>query len=169
MCCAGELAWSNTVAGGMVFPAMIGVHALIGLGEGVITVLVITAIGKARPDLLKVESDILLSSSYRDMIVYGSLVVVGLVVFVSPFASPWPGGLEKIAAMLGFDQRMLRNPVLPSLIPDYKFPGIGSTSVATVVSGVIGVFVVFLLSLVLATTLRRKSNGHPSPDPPQRH
>ena len=169
MCCAGELAWSNTVAAGTVFPAMIGVHALIGLGEGVITVLVVTAIRKARPDLLETAADERSSHSYRDIIVYGSLVAVGLVVFVSPFASPWPDGLEKVAAALGFDQRMLRNPALPSLIPDYRFPGITSAPIATVVGGVIGVALIFLLSLGLAVILSRKSNGQPSPDPPSRH
>ena len=169
MCCAGELAWSNTVAAGTVFPAMIGVHALIGLGEGVITVLVVTAIGKARPDLLKTTSDAPSSHSYRDIIVYGSLVAVGIVLFVTPFASPWPDGLGKVAATLGFDRKVLQNPALPSLIPDYRFLGIGSAPIATVVGGVIGVVVVFLLSLVLATTLSRKSSSHPSPDPPQRH
>jgi cobalt/nickel transport system permease protein len=169
MCCAGELAWSNTVAAETAFPAMIGVHALIGLGEGVVTVLVVTAIRKARPDLLRTEADERSSHSYRDIIVSGSLVVVGLVVFVMPFASPWPDGLEKVAAALGFDQRALQNPTLPALMPDYRFPGIGSASIATVVSGVIGVLVVFLLSLVLATMLRRKSKSQPSPDPSSRH
>ncbi|MFI5379449.1 MAG: energy-coupling factor ABC transporter permease [Tepidisphaerales bacterium] len=50
--CAGELAVSHTVAWRAAFPAMAGVHVLIGVGEGVITALVLAAIGKARPDLL---------------------------------------------------------------------------------------------------------------------
>ena len=50
--CAGELAVSHTVAWRAAFPAMAGVHVLIGIGEGIITALVLAAIGKARPDLL---------------------------------------------------------------------------------------------------------------------
>ncbi|MGA2496180.1 MAG: energy-coupling factor ABC transporter permease [Tepidisphaeraceae bacterium] len=50
--CAGELAVSHTVAWRAAFPAMAGVHLLIGIGEGIITALVLAAIGKARPDLL---------------------------------------------------------------------------------------------------------------------
>ena len=50
--CSGELAVSHTVAWRAAFPAMAGVHVLIGVGEGVITGLVLAAIGKARPDLL---------------------------------------------------------------------------------------------------------------------
>ena len=51
--CAGELSLSGTLPPGVVFPAMVGVHALIGIGEGLITSLVILAIARTRPDLLE--------------------------------------------------------------------------------------------------------------------
>ena len=54
--CAGELSLSGTLAPGVVFPAMVGVHALIGIGEGLITSLVILAIARTRPDLLDAEN-----------------------------------------------------------------------------------------------------------------
>ena len=54
--CAGELALSGTLPPEVVFPAMISVHALIGIGEGLITSLVILAIMRTRPDLLKTEA-----------------------------------------------------------------------------------------------------------------
>ncbi|MBV9127237.1 MAG: energy-coupling factor ABC transporter permease, partial [Verrucomicrobia bacterium] len=54
VCCAAELAASGTVAARVVFPAMAGVHALIGVGEAIITALVIAAVGRARPELLGV-------------------------------------------------------------------------------------------------------------------
>jgi len=41
--CALELAISGTETLGVVLPAMVGVHALIGLGEGVITIVVLLA------------------------------------------------------------------------------------------------------------------------------
>lgn len=54
--CALELALSGTSPFKIVFPAMIGVHALIGIGEAVITCLVIGYIQKVRPDLIHKES-----------------------------------------------------------------------------------------------------------------
>jgi cobalt/nickel transport system permease protein len=50
-----ELAASGTVPLGTVLPAMLGVHALIGIGEAVITVAAISAVMASRPDLLTVS------------------------------------------------------------------------------------------------------------------
>lgn len=47
-----ELAGSGTVALGTVLPAMLGVHALIGIGEAVLTVGVVGFLWRTRPDLL---------------------------------------------------------------------------------------------------------------------
>lgn len=47
-----ELAISDTVPLGTVLPAMLGVHSLIGIGEGVITVAAVAAVLAARPDLV---------------------------------------------------------------------------------------------------------------------
>jgi cobalt/nickel transport system permease protein len=53
--CALELGFSGTVPLRVVLPAMTGVHVLIGIGEGVITVSVVYFIFKLRPDLLELE------------------------------------------------------------------------------------------------------------------
>jgi cobalt/nickel transport system permease protein len=53
--CAVELALSGTVPIKVALPAMAGVHALFGIGEGIITVLVLNFISRVRPDLLEVE------------------------------------------------------------------------------------------------------------------
>jgi cobalt/nickel transport system permease protein len=50
--CAFELALSGTSPLKIVLPAMAGVHAVIGIGEAVITVLVLSFVLKVRPDLL---------------------------------------------------------------------------------------------------------------------
>jgi cobalt/nickel transport system permease protein len=49
---AVELAVSGTVPLGTVLPAMLGVHAVIGLGEAVITVAAVSAVLALRPDLV---------------------------------------------------------------------------------------------------------------------
>jgi cobalt/nickel transport system permease protein len=53
--CALELAVSGTVPLLMALPAMAGFHALIGIGEGLITVAVLSFISQVRPDLLKLQ------------------------------------------------------------------------------------------------------------------
>ena len=52
---AAELALSGTSPLGVVLPAMGVVHALIGIGEGLITVAVLAFIRAARPDLLEMR------------------------------------------------------------------------------------------------------------------
>jgi cobalt/nickel transport system permease protein len=49
---AVELALSGTVPLGTVLPAMLGVHAVIGIGEAVITAAAVSAVLATRPDLL---------------------------------------------------------------------------------------------------------------------
>ncbi len=51
--CAAQLALSGTIPLAVVLPAMAAVHALIGVGEGLITALALGAIRASRPDLLE--------------------------------------------------------------------------------------------------------------------
>lgn len=167
LCCAGELSWSGAVRPGAAFPAMAGIHALIGLGEGLITSLVITGISKARPDLLVTTPNPGTARGFGDIMVYGSLMAFGLVLFVSPFASPWPDGLAMVAARLGFDQKALQDPVSHPIIENYKFPGIGPAPVATVLAGTMGIVLVLVLSFLLAKALTHKMKAQKYPESSQ--
>jgi cobalt/nickel transport system permease protein len=51
--CSVELAISGKVPLGTVLPAMLGVHALIGAGEAVITVAAVSAVLSTRPDVVR--------------------------------------------------------------------------------------------------------------------
>jgi len=157
LCCAGELAWSRTVPWLTVFPAMAGIHALIGVGEAVIVCLVITAIKKTRPELLTATSGPLPARTAATVIVYGAVIALGLVIFVSPFASTWPDGLETVAAKFGFDRQAVTHPVLPSLIPEYKFPGVDSIMFAKIAAGIAGVAVILLLVFFFSRRLKGKT------------
>lgn len=53
--CALELGISGTVPLRVVLPAMGGVHALIGIGEGLITAAVLALVVATRPDLMGLE------------------------------------------------------------------------------------------------------------------
>ena len=149
--CAGQVAWSGKVAWRLVFPAMAGVHMLIGIGEGAITALVLLAIVRARPELLERDADA--KPQPVATIGYGLLVALGLAWFVSPFACGWPDGLEKVAARLGFDHHGLTTPLVAAPFPDYQLPRFGDSGWATSMAGAVGTLLAFGLAALLARTL----------------
>lgn len=55
VCCAIELGISGTMPFKIVIPAMAGIHAIIGIGEGFITVATLSLLIKVRPDLLNLQ------------------------------------------------------------------------------------------------------------------
>ncbi len=154
ICCAGELTLSGTVSWRVAFPAMANVHMLIGLGEGLITALVLVAIARARPELLEDDTKL----AYAPVAGFGLIIALGLALFVAPFACSWPDGLEKVAGVLGFQHHAAATPVLPAPIPKYALPGIQSAGWATAVAGAIGTVVVFGLAWLLARTLVPKES-----------
>src|SRR3990172_1607094 len=83
----------------VVIPAMLGVHALIGLGEAIVTVAALAFIFQTRPDLLGEDSE---SAKGSRGWVWAGGVVTLVVVLLSPLASTDPDGLNRIAMDLGF-------------------------------------------------------------------
>ena len=54
--CAAELALSGTSPLRIVLPAMLAVHVLIGIGEAILTAMILGFILKVRPDLVALEA-----------------------------------------------------------------------------------------------------------------
>lgn len=162
--CAGELAWSGTANWRAAFPAMAGVHMLTGLGEAAITMLVIAAIGKTRPELLNDDDEAASVEGSSTAFVYIALIVIGVLLLVAPHASQLPDGLEKVASSLGFEHATTQSFATPSPLKDYQLPGMQSSTLATIVTGVVGAVAVFALSFLLARVLTRRAQG--SPDHP---
>jgi cobalt/nickel transport system permease protein len=162
--CAGQLALSRTVAWRVVFPAMAGIHMLIGAGEAVITTLVVAALYRLRPELLTDNLQPRLHPRYRELAAYGLLIAIGLAIFVAPFASGWPDGLEKAAVALGFESKAAVNHLLPSPLPEYAVPGVDSAVLSTVIAGCLGTLGAFALAYLLARFLTpRKPDAGPEP------
>lgn len=151
--CAGQLALSGTAPWRAVLPAMAGVHMLIGLGEAVITALIVAAVSRARPELLHEPVTSEGWRRYADVAAYGVLVALGLVVFVAPFASPWPDGLQRVAASLGFSTRAAAAPPLPAPLARYVIPGLGGGAASTMLAGAVGALVAFGLAYLTARLL----------------
>jgi cobalt/nickel transport system permease protein len=150
---AGELSLSGVVAWPVVLPAMAGVHMLIGLGEALITGLVVLALLRTRPELLDDAEPTRPARPLVDVVAFGLVIALGIGLFVSPFASVWPDGLEKVAERLGFVEHAVTQPLVPAPIPDYALPGLSSASWATALAGGVGTVIVFVLSLALARVL----------------
>lgn len=149
LACAIELAASGTSPAGLAIPAMAGIHALIGLGEALITVGAVTFLYKARRDLLNTSAA---RQAGVAVWVFGALISVVLVA-LAPLASAHPDGLEWVAQQQGFLGRA-REPFL-RLIPDYVFPGVESEAVATILAGAIGVLLILSAYFVLGRQKRR--------------
>ena len=156
--CAGELALSGTLPPGVVFPAMVMAHALIGIGEGLITSLVILAIARTRPDLLDPENAPAARGTGWEFLAFGLIIALGLAMFVSPYACSWPDGLDKVAEKFGFAGHAAT--LIKTWIPDYKMPGIGSEGIATAVAGAIGTLIMFGLACGVGRVLVREKKAN---------
>jgi len=143
------LAFSGTSSLGVVAPAMVGVHALIGLGEALITVAALAFIRQARPSLLAEGQE-----AGRSGWVVAGLAVALLLVLFAPFASGHPDGLEWVAESAGFLGAARSAPY--ELLPDYTIPFLGQTGLSTIVAGVAGALLVAGLVYLAARALRRR-------------
>ncbi|MEW5920970.1 MAG: PDGLE domain-containing protein [Bacillota bacterium] len=87
-----------------------------------------------------------------------ALIVAAL---VSPFASPEPDGLERVAEDKGFLEEGFS--YLNSPIPDYLFPGIENEGLATSTAGLVGTLLTFGFMLGLGKLVifrnKRVKNG----------
>ena len=150
--CAGELAWSGTVAWPAAFTAMAGTHMLIGVGEGLIGALAYLAIQRVRPDLVGDACEPEQPRLWSEFARYGLLVAIGVALFVAPFACSWPDGLERVAADLGFEHKA-QPPALLIPAAGYQAPGVRWAVGATALAGAAGAIVVFGLAVLLARSL----------------
>ena len=92
--CALQLAISGTSPANIAVPAMAAIHALIGVGEGLITTGALVFLFAARRDLL-ISGD---SKPAGNMVILiGGGLISTLLVILSPLASSHPDGLEWVA------------------------------------------------------------------------
>ena len=87
----------------------------------------------------------------------GLLVALALGVFVSPFASSSPDGLEKVSMDKGFDETAEDHALDDSPLADYRVRGVGDDRLGTAASGLLGVLLTFGLGLVLFGFVQRSA------------
>ena len=135
---------------GSVLIAMISTHLFIGLGEGVITALIISL-------LLRVRSDLVYANTKKDKsnnlsTSYGIFIVLILsLTLITPYASSSPDGLESVASNFGFEE----TDGVVLLLEDYGISSVNNNFVSTILSALLGI-----LSIAgLSTLFFRKKSG----------
>jgi cobalt/nickel transport system permease protein len=147
------LGFSGTSSLRIAIPAMLGIHALIGIGEALITLAAMSFISRTRPQLLQSSGQ----AGGRGWVV-GGMAIALLLVLLAPLASTHPDGLEHVAQQNGFLGTMLKAPY--ELLPGYVIPALGNTNLSTVLAGTLGTLLVAVLAIGLAWLLRRGRRIH---------
>ncbi len=145
-----------------VFGAMVGVHILIGIGEAVISSLVVAAVLAARPDLVAGAADLgpaQLSDrpqvGARAFAIGGVLTAIFFAVVVSQFAGASPDGLERVATDEGFIASGRDHALSNGVFADYATRGIDNQNLSLAVAGLGGVLVTLTVGLGIVIGSRR--------------
>ena len=155
-----------------VFTAMVGVHFLIGIGEGLISAATVSAVGAARPELIAgLERSALSIRETRPIrseiwgFAASALVVAALLVLVAaPLASSAPDGLERVAIDQGFIESAEDHALAESPLADYELGGVEDEATGTRVAGVVGMLVTFGIGAAIVAgfvVIRKRSATTP--------
>lgn len=134
-----ELAVSGSSPLGVALPAMAGVHALIGLGEGIISSGAVGFLQASRPEILR-DGEMAPGQRGAAGVVIG-IIIAFVVAMLSPLASSFPDGLEFVAERHGF--LGLGHPAPYSILPDYTLRIIRDPALTTLAAVGIGTLLVF--------------------------
>lgn len=167
MIVTGIAAWLSVIAGALgtslqiwlsgsallqiILPAMLSVHVMIGIGEALVTIAALAFIQSTRPNLISAQAN---ANGDRSWILVG-LILSLTVVFLAPFASLNPDGLERVAIDLGFFHLDQGSPY--QILPGYTIPGFGETPISTILAGLLGALLVAGLVTLAFRYLRHPS------------
>lgn len=136
-----------------IFVAMLGSHAIVGVAEGIVTFIAMKFIFSSHPQReAEPRVNCSLSLTQSTQILAASALAV---LFLAPFASTSPDGLEYTLSKLSFSNSFssLFDSLLMAPLPDYSFTAISNVALATGVAGLLGLCSVFGLSFALLATI----------------
>ncbi|HEX6255513.1 MAG TPA: energy-coupling factor ABC transporter permease [Euzebyales bacterium] len=144
-----------------VFGAMVGVHLLIGVGEGLISAMAVGAVLAARPDLVHGARDLTRAQTadrprigMRTFALAAVIVALLFAAVVSQFAAPDPDGLERVARDTGIAESGTDHVLADNMFADYATDGLDDETTSLALAGVAGVAVTLLVGLGIAAAVR---------------
>ncbi|WP_283138746.1 energy-coupling factor ABC transporter permease [Rhizohabitans arisaemae] len=169
---------TSSIEIGTVATAMVGVHTLIGIGEGLITMVAVSTVLAVRPDLVygarALARPLLLRRAdgspipadaeraeprrrTRPVLIGGVVITLLLAGVVGFYASSSPDGLERVAADTGFDTQAKPHDLADSPLGDYGVKGVENERISVGLAGVIGVTITLLAGGGVAWAARRRT------------
>ena len=144
-----------------VFGAMVGVHTLIGIGEGLISALAVGAVLAARPDLVKGAEDLSPAQlagrekvGAKPFLIGGVIASLVVAAVISQFAVDNPDGLEKVAIDQGFIESEEEHALGSSIFADYATSGVGNETLSLAVAGITGTIICLAVGFGIASASR---------------
>ena len=129
---------------GSVLIAMLSSHLLIGLGEGIITALIVSLLLRVRSDLVYVKTNENKENNKSSF--YGLFIFLLLcLTLATPYASSSPDGLESVANDFGFSE----NDGIVLLLEDYGISNLNNSFLSTTLSAVLGIVVIIAVSNIV--------------------
>ena len=151
-----EIWASGNAALPLVMGAMGLWHAVIGIGEGLISAGMVAYVLRVRPDLLSQGTGLDRSATVRRLAA-GFVVLALLAAGLSFMASSNPDGLEFVYFEEGVGTEFEEVSLVNSPLPDYVVPGLSNERLAGILAGVVGVVVTGTFLLALGTAIRRRT------------
>ena len=151
-----------------VFAAMVGVHALIGIGEGIISALAVGAVLASRPDLVYGAGDLERTQlaetrvGTRTFVLGGVLISLVFAAVVSQFAVDNPDGLEWVAGETGFIESSQDHALADAVFADYATAGIANETLSLAIAGIVGTVVTLLVAAGMLIAMRESRGRDPA-------
>lgn len=101
--------------------------------------------------------------SRRLFILGGVLVALGLAIFLSPFSSSSPDGLNKVAGDHGFIDEATDHALTESPVAGYAVKGVEDARVSKAASGLIGVLLTLGAGMLIFKLLSLRRSRAPNP------
>ncbi len=146
----------------LIFGWMVFLHCLIGIGEGLITAMVLGFVLVQRPDLLQpaTGAGTVLSGVGRFTFA-GIVAALGVAAFLAPFASEHDDGLVAAAKETGFWELGRVTKVL--MLDDYQIPAFQDwPALSVAAAGILGTLIVLGAALSLSWLIKRFRVPDPS-------
>jgi cobalt/nickel transport system permease protein len=147
-----------------VFTAMVGVHAIIGIGEALITAGVVAAVLAVRPDLVRGAEDLAREATARRMprarlVVAGMILSLVVAVGVAQLAVDDPDGLERVAEDLAFADVARDHTFGNVIFSDYATAGITNEPLSLAIAGTAGTLLTVTFGTGLLMLIRDRRRG----------